>query len=189
MAKLTKEAVNSFLDLGDGYGSGYGSGYGRNFGVAAFCGDAVQRIDGVATILRSIHGNVAKADILRSDLTLQKCYVVKGGGYFAHGETIQEAQNALMEKIMENMPVEERIADFMKAFTSGETYPAKEFYSWHNRLTGSCEMGRKEFAREHGIDIENDAMTPEEFIRLTENAYGGEVIRQLKAAMEDAKGN
>ena len=30
------------------------------------------------------------------------------------------------------------------------------------------------------------AMTPEEFIRLTENAYGGEVIRMLKAAMEEA---
>lgn len=41
-------------------------------------------------------------------------------------------------------------------------------------------MGRNEFARDHGIDLENDAMTPEEFIKLTENAYGREVIRQLK---------
>ena len=28
------------------------------------------------------------------------------------------------------------------------------------------------------------AMTPEEFITLTENAYGRSVIRELKAAME-----
>ena len=168
---------------GSGSGSGYGDGSGENFGVAAFCGDPVQRIDGIATILRSIHGNAAMGDILRGDLTLKKCYVVKGAGFFAHGETLSEAQEALEQKIMENMPIEQKISKFMENFKPGMKYPAKEFYAWHNTLTGSCEMGRKEFAREHGIDIENDAMTPEEFIKLTENAYGGAIIRQLKAAM------
>lgn len=52
-------------------------------------------------------------------------------------------------------------------------------------LTGSCEMGRQSFARDHEIDIEHDMMTPEEFIDLTKDAYGGSIIRKLKEAMEE----
>ena len=57
-------------------------------------------------------------------------------------------------------------------------YPNEEFFVWHNRLTGSCEMGRKAFAAEHGIDM-SATSTVEAFIELTKNAYGGSVIRQL----------
>lgn len=53
-----------------------------------------------------------------------------------------------------------------------------EFYDWHHRLTGSCAQGRDAFARDHGLSM-TGAMTPEEFIRLTCNAYGGAIIRKL----------
>ena len=165
---------------GYGYGSGDGDGYGSNFGVAAFCGDAVRRVDDVSTILYHIHGNIAKGAILNKDLTTTPCYIVKSGNLFAHGETLRKAQEALEAKVMENMPVEERIDKFIAEFKPGQKYPARDFWNWHHALTGSCEMGRNEFARDHGIDLENDALTPEEFIKLTENAYGREVIRQLK---------
>ncbi len=56
---------------------------------------------------------------------------------------------------------------------------AKDFYHWHRNLTGSCEMGRKAFVRDHNIDIENDVMTVADFINLTKNSFGGSVIRQL----------
>lgn len=56
--------------------------------------------------------------------------------------------------------------------------PVADFYDWHHKLTGSCTQGRDAFARDHGLKMD-DAMTPEEFIRLTCNAYGGDVIRQL----------
>ena len=188
MACVTAEAVERFLTVTHGYGSGDGSGYGSgdgtNYGVATFCGDPVQRVDGVATIIRSIHGSIARGDILRGDLTLQKCYIAKGSGLFAHGETIREAQEALETKIMDEMQVEEKIELFRKKFKNGIKYPAKDFYAWHHMLTGSCEMGRKEFARERGINIETAMFTPEEFIAITENAYGGKIIRMLKEAMK-----
>ena len=41
-------------------------------------------------------------------------------------------------------------------------------------------MGRKAFADSHGIDIDNDFMTVAEFIKITKDSYGGEVIRQLE---------
>ena len=177
---------------GDGYGSGYGygygsgdgDGYGDGYGVVAVAGHTVYTVDDVPTLIHSIHGNVASGEILNADFTTSKCYIVKGGGFFAHGSTIREAQEALEEKIMDNMPVEEKIAKFIDAFAPGTKYPVSEFYRWHNTLTGSCEMGRQSFARDHEIDIEHDMMTPEEFIDLTKDAYGGSIIRQLKEAME-----
>lgn len=169
---------------GDGSGSGYGDGYGTY--IKSINGNTVYRVDNVPTLIDHVHGNIARGHILSSDLTLSPCYVAKSGDLFAHGETLREAMQALNEKLFEDMPVEERIEAFLKAFPGDGKYPVKAFFDWHNRLTGSCEMGRKAFARDHGIDIENSEMTVDEFIRLTRNAYGGEVIRELEKAREKA---
>ena len=58
-------------------------------------------------------------------------------------------------------------------------YPAKDLYEWHHTLTGSCDAGRRAFAKEHDIDLTSTTLTVEEFISLTRNAYGGDVIKQL----------
>ena len=170
---------------GRGYGEGSGSVYGSGSGIKSYCGHAVYRIDDIQTLLYHVHGNIAKGAILKTDLTLEPCYVVKSGNLYAHGETLREAQAALQDKLFEDMPVEERIQAFLAEFKPGIEYPVKEFYDWHHRLTGSCEMGRKSFAKGHGIDIEHGMMTVEKFIQLTKNAYGGNIIRQLESAMKE----
>ena len=44
-------------------------------------------------------------------------------------------------------------------------------------------MGRREFAKSHGYSLkEEELLTVEEFIELTENSYGGSVIRKLREA-------
>ena len=166
---------------GDGYGdgSGSGSGYGDGSGITTFAGANVVKIDGVQTILRHIHGNVARAEILMNDLTLFPCYVVKRDGMFAHGHTLDDAMAALREKLLQNMPVEERVESFLAEVKSGTKYAAKIFFDWHHRLTGSCEAGRKAFAADHGIDLDNGEYTLEEFLELTKDAYGGDVIRAV----------
>lgn len=173
---------------GSGYGSGYGSGdgYGSGFGkdIKIFNGDKVYLVDNTQTIIRQVRDNVAKGTILNSDLTLTSCYVVKEGNTFAHGETLHRAMEALRDKLFEDMPEEERIAAFVKEHKAGVKYPVSDLYDWHHRLTGSCEMGRKQFARDHNIDIEHDKITVEEFIKLTENAYGGETIKKLREAYD-----
>lgn len=83
-------------------------------------------------------------------------------------------------EVAKRKPIEERIADFKAEFESGKKYPASEFFKWHHILTGSCEFGRREFCRQHNIDLENGQYTVEEFIEITKNAYGGEVIKKLK---------
>ena len=167
---------------GDGDGSGDGDGYG--YGIKSFNGEPVHRIDGVNTLIRSVRGNTAHGVIVNADLTLTPCYIVKQENVFAHGETLREAMEALRDKLFEDMPEEERIAMFLSETDRGKTYPTQYFYDWHHRLTGSCDMGRKQFARDHGVDLEHGMMTLTEFLELTKDAYGGDVIRKVIDRME-----
>ena len=166
---------------GSGYGSGYGygNGYGYGYGIASYDGRDVHLIDDVQTIITAVFGNVAKGYILENDLTLTPCYIAKSGNTFAHGNTLKEAIDALHEKLFDDMPEEDRIAEFFKAHSPGVKYPAKDLFVWHNRLTGSCEAGRMSFVRSHDIDLENDTFTIEEFVSLCKDSYGGETIKKL----------
>ena len=173
---------------GSGSGSGYGyddasgSGSGSGSGLKSFCGNPVYLIDDVQTIIRTVRGNVAKGEIVNSDLTTTPCFIVKQDRNYAHGGTLAEAMSALRDKLFEDMPEEERISAFIAEHRLGVPYPCRDLYDWHHRLTGSCDMGRAQFARDHGIDVDSETRTVEEFIELTRNAYGGEVIRRLEGA-------
>ena len=160
---------------------GNGSGYGYGGGIKSINGIAVYKIDDVETVIYSIFGNYAKGAILRSDLTLSPCYIAKQDGFYAHGNTIREAREELEIKLYEDMPQEERIEAFVNAHDLDKSYPTMEFFGWHNCLTGSCEMGRREFAKEHNIDL-NGNMTTREFLELTKDAYGGKIIRETMEA-------
>ena len=117
---------------------------------------------------------------MQSDLTLKPCFIAKVGRYFAHGETLKQALSDATKKYSQNMPVEERINLFKETFDYSKVYPAKDFFKWHNTLTGSCEYGRKSFCQEKGIDIEKDILSVPEFIELTIKSYGSDIIKQLK---------
>ena len=173
---------------GSGYGFGYGSGDGFGYGsgdgsgyVTSFAGNPVNMVDNVPTIIDHVHGNAAKGRILMSDFTTKDCYVVKNeDGIFAHGDTLREAMNALLEKQFDDMPEEKRIEVFLEAHSEEKKYPAQDLFDWHHRLTGSCMAGRKAFCLNHQIDLENDSFTVDEFINLTRDDYGGCVIRNLE---------
>ena len=169
---------------GDGAGSGFGSGSGSGDGadIKLFCGSHVYEIDGIPTIITAVFGSYAKGYILEPRLTLTSCYIAKKESHFAHGETLGEAVAAVAEKAFDDMPEEERIDEFWKCHQKGVKYPARDLYDWHHRLTGSCEMGRNMFVEEHGIDLNSDMFTVEEFVKLCETSYGSEIIRKL---MED----
>lgn len=181
-----EEKIKAFLSVSSGYGSGDGSGYGHGYGdgIKSFNGEPVYTIDDVPTILRHVRGNVVHGAILNRDLTTTPCYVVKQDNCFAHGETLGDAMAALRDKLFEDMSEEERIAAFLRETEDGKAYPAQYFYDWHHRLTGSCDMGRRQFARDHGIDVENATMTLREFLELTKDAYGGDVIRKVLKELE-----
>ena len=166
---------------GDGYGSGdgYGDGDGSGYGVKSINGERVWIVDGVQTLIDSVHGSYARGRILRNDLTLQPCYIARVDNSFAHGETLRKAFDDAREKALEDLPTEERIKRFREHFTDfNKPYPTADFYQWHHILTGSCEMGRKNWCEEHGIDMDG-MYTVRQFIELTKDSYGGNVIKLL----------
>lgn len=164
---------------GDGYGDGDGHGDGSG-DVKALNGQPIYIIDGLPIALTIIHNHIAKGYILKEDLTLKPCYIAKVGLYFAHGYSVKQALLDAQNKYLQHKPIEERLADFNAAFPDRDKkIPAKELYKWHNILTGSCEFGRQEFCKDHKIDIDKDLLTVNEFIALTVNEYGGNVIKQL----------
>ena len=173
---------------GDGFGYSSGDCSGSGDGLKSINGQTVDYIDGVPTILTRIIGNVAKGFIVRADLSLAPTFVYKQGNTFSHGETLHKAHEALLEKLFDDMPTEERIAAFCAEFKPGVKRPATDFFSWHNRLTGSCEQGRREFARQHDVDLDRDELTPEEFFALTRDSYGGSIIRQTEKAFAASNG-
>lgn len=179
---VTREEVLRFLSLpqisGYGYGYGYGSGYGDG-DIKEFNGNVVDYIDNVPTIITQIKGTYAHGYILCQDLTLHPCFVAKVGRFFAHGDTLRQAFTDANKKDMEHTPIEERIKKFKEIFgTLDSKHKGKEFYDWHHILTGSCTMGRNSFCQTHHIGMDAD-YTVEYFLRLTENSYGGDVIRKL----------
>ena len=162
---------------GDGSGDGDGYGYGYGSGVKEFNGRKVYDIDRVSTLIYAVRGNVAKGAVLGRDLTLKDCWIAKRGNFFAHGDTLHEAVEAVEAKWRENRPLDDRIAEFVK------THPALDeeygdLFEWHHILTGSCEFGRRQWCEEHGYKPK-DSITLRTFLTETAGAYGGDVIRQV----------
>ena len=166
---------------GSGYGDGDDYGEGSGDGIKEFNHQKVYMVDDTPTLIDSVHGNYAIGKIVNNDLTTTPCYIAKVGNFFAHGETLKKALADAQNKYEDNKPIEERIADFKKQYPSLDSVAEhSDLYSWHNTLTGSCTFGRDAFARDHNLDKDNGTMTVREFINLTRNAYGGNIIEQLE---------
>ena len=156
-----------------------GSGYGYDSGLKAINNHIIYKIDNVPTIIIGIHKNIAKGFILKQDLSLKKCYIAKGHNYFSHGDTLKDAIKGLEEKILANMDSETAINEFMKKFKKDKKYKGTTFYDWHHYLTGSCKAGRDNFVKNNQLNL-NKFYSVMDFINLTENDYGGEIIKKLK---------
>ena len=168
---------------GDGSGYGYGDGYGdgSGSGLKEYNGRPVWYVDGLPTLIDSVHNNrYAKGFIVKGDLSLQPCYIARAGNCWAHGETLRKAMADAQAKWMEERPLEERIEEFRNTHPDLDK-PYGDLFEWHHILTGSCEMGRREWCAAHGYQP-TDTITVRTFIKQTLNDYGGDAIKQLGEA-------
>ena len=179
MGKVMEDRIKQFLNIGDGSGdgSGSGSGSGDGYGVKEFTGHKVYDIDRVPTLIFAVKGDAARGAVLRRDMTLKDCWIAKRGNFFAHGDTLHAAVDAVEAKWLENKPLDERIAEFMKTHPSLDE-PYGDLFDWHHILTGSCEFGRRQWCEEHGYKP-TDSITLRAFFEQTKNDYGRDVIRQV----------
>jgi len=144
-------------------------------------GNKVWYIDNLPTLIDSVHGDYyAKGRLVNGDLTLTSCYIARSGNSLAHGETLRKAAEDAQAKAMEQMPLEERLDRFKAEFPSLDSKEKCEvFYHWHHILTGSCTMGRDQFVRDHGLNMDKE-YTVGYFLDIVKDAYGSGVIRKLR---------
>lgn len=177
-------------DSGYGYGSGgsnggnYGSGDGSGdgYGIKEINGYTVYNADDIETIITSIRGNIAQGFILEKNTKLVPCYIVKKNNKFAHGNTLHDAFMSLQEKLYDNSTEKDRIEAFKRKFPSYDTkYNNRDLFVYHHVLTGSCRMGRESFVSSNGLSLDGKT-TVREFVELTKNAYGGDIVKKLPKA-------
>ena len=167
---------------GDGYGDGYGDGDGYGYGVKVVNGDKVYMVDNTPTIFKSVRENVAQGFIIRSDLQLKPCFIVKENNKFAHGNTLRDTFASLQEKLYDDSTEEERIESFKKKFPEYDVkYDNRDLFAYHHVLTGSCRMGRESFVSDRGLSLDGKTSV-REFVKLTKNAYGGDIVKKLPSA-------
>ena len=178
-----KKQISQFLDCDSQDGFGDGFGYGGE--IKQFNKNTVFAIDGINTIITNAHANYAKGYILQSDFTLTPCYIVKQNNLFAHGETLKAARDALLEKMYDGEPTKDRIKRFVDSHWYLGEYDNTDFFAWHHVLTGSCKAGRDAFVKDHGIDM-GGKTTTKDFLELTAESYGGDIIRETMKAYTEA---
>ena len=168
---------------GNGYGNGYGSGNGHgngDVGIKSINGNTIHIIDNIPTVIISEKRGIVKGFILQNDLSLTPCYIAKNDYFYAHGDTIKSALEALQNKTDLNLPIPQRVANFRNQFKDFNVkIEALLLYNWHFNLTGSCKTGRDVFCTDNNINLKTDKFTVYEFIELTKNAYNGNIIKQL----------
>lgn len=173
-------------DDGDDCGSGSlyctGSGKGYGDGIKEINGKEIYMVDDIPTIFKSIRNNIAKGFIVKNDLQFEPCYIVKENNQFAHGFTLKDAFMSLQEKLYDDSTEEERIETFKKQFPEYDVkYNNRDLFVYHHVLTGSCRMGREAFMSNKGLSLD-DKTSVREFVKLTQDAYGGDIIKKLPEA-------
>lgn len=172
------------IGCGCGFGSSYGYGYGSgdDLGVKEINGNIVCIIDDIPTIITSVRNNIAKGFIVKNDLQFEPCYIVKENNQFAHGFTLKDAFMSLQEKLYDDSTEEERIEAFKKQFPEYDVkYDNMDLFVYHHVLTGSCRMGREAFMSNKGLSLDGKTSV-REFVKLTQDAYGGDIIKKLPEA-------
>ena len=162
------------------YYTGYGTGYGD--GIKEINGKEIYMVDDIPTIFKSIRNNIAKGFIVKNNLQFEPCYIVKENNHFAHGDTLKDAFMSLQEKLYDYSTEEERIEAFKKQFPEYDVkYNNRDLFVYHHVLTGSCRMGREAFISNKGLSLDGNTSV-REFVKLTQDAYGGDIIKKLPEA-------
>ena len=102
----------------DGYERGIpaGTGAGVGGGIKSINGMPVYRVKDTPTIITSVHDDYAEGYIVENIGSLRPCYIAKGHGHFAHGDTLREAQEAIEAELQEEAAYEAELREEEAAY-------------------------------------------------------------------------
>ena len=98
-------------------------------------------------------------------------FCVEADGVFAHGDTIKQAQEALIYKISD------RDTSKYEGWTLDKKITKREAIKSYMAITGACSQGTKHFVESMGKA--KSKYTVKEIIKLTKDQYGNETYRKF----------
>ena len=104
------------------------------------------------------------------DTEIKEMYITIEGELSAHGYTLREAIDDLTYKKMENINVNEIVAEIKKT--------GKVTRSQYRAITGACSYGTNKFCEEHKIE-DLEEIDIEELRKILVNDYGAEKFWKL----------
>lgn len=133
--------------------------------IASYNGLKTYFIDDYVVVITHIHGPWARAEIVKNDLTTQKCYLSKINDNYVIGSSLKEVLEGMREKIIKSKSLNKDIAQaFVFAHPEYEKeYDWNEMVSWHSLDPTSCVDGRRKFTL-HADKQTGDIATPKELI-------------------------
>ena len=111
-------------------------------------------------------------------LPFDACAIAQNGDTYAHGDDVKSAVRDLKFKLAEN-----RGAEQYKTLTPDTVLTIDEAISAYHVITGSCIAGIDQFIDETGLTKE--ALSVNEIIAMTENAYRGNEFKEFIANNND----
>ena len=164
---------------GSGYGDGSGSGYGSGSGLKKINGRKIFYVDGLPCQPVEVHNIWAKIKIVNTkNFTLKECFLAKYHEAIAHGMSVKAALRDAQEKYFSSLDFEGLKKKILEEFSEKGSLTVAELFKWHGLLTGSCTFGRRQFQKENDLK-DSDKLTLEQFVELTQSAYGGKKIKEL----------
>jgi hypothetical protein len=146
-----------------------------------FKGKRVYYFDDIPCIVHKVKydRDYLQVEVIENDLhTTRMAFIVYKGGEIAHGDTLEEAENAALEKYYSGKDFEELAALFISTCPSLEQKEkVSDLYRWHGLLTGSCKFGRDRWMRERSLTFE-DEMTVGEFLSIPD--FNSERLLRVK---------
>ena len=106
-------------------------------------------------------------------------FAIKDDDKIGIGASYGHASDVLLMKQTIGISEEQRLSEFIESHEKDKSYTVENLWDWHRYLTLSCYSGGERFRDEHGLKME-DLMSIQHFISITENDFGGHIIKKLK---------
>jgi len=202
------ERIKQFISVDEGYhppynnhygyghplGSGDDAGIGNGFvaykkedkwngeSIKSFNGNDVIMVDGYVLYITHVHEPWAIGEIIKNDLTTQRCYVGRINNNFVLADNLKDVLEKLRLKIFKSTNIFNDIANaFLYAHPNyNEEYDWDEMVMWHSLDPTSCADGRKKFTQMADKKSGMKA-TPKELITWMKNSpsrHIGEILEK-----------
>lgn len=149
--------------------------------IMYFNGNKVYHINGYTLYITHVRKPWAIAEIIKNDLTTQKCYIGKIKNHIVIANSVREALDELRTHIQNTG---DNINDIAEAFVYmhplyEKEYDWEEMVFWHSLDSTSCLDGRRKFSQ-NANKQEGSTATPKELIHFMKQTKAYKIAEKME---------